>query len=99
MFEVRVELARRGHTIAFPVLVGPKASMFVGDRPSNLEASAESERSRGKVTFLDDVSCRLGGPVRLSVHATLAGEQTGGPSVRVDGTFTATVGTTAAPHP
>ena len=99
MFEVRVALAHRGQSIALPVLVGPTATMFVGDRRSHIEASAESERSRGMATFLADAGCRPGTQVRLSLRATLASEQTGGPSVRVSGTFTGTVGTTPAPHP
>jgi hypothetical protein len=96
-FEVLVSLGRRGHAITFPALVGRTGTMFVGDRRRQLEASAESERSRGKVTILDDVSCRPGTHVRLSVRAALASEETGGPSIRVSGTFTGTVGTTPAP--
>lgn len=97
MFEVRVELARRGHAIVFPALVGRTGTMFVGDRRTQLEASADSERSRGSVTILGNVSCRPGSKVRLSVHATLASEETGGPSIQVRGTFGGTVGTTPAP--
>ena len=97
MFEVLVTLGRRGHTIHFPALVGRTGSMFVGDRRTQLEASADSERSRGRVTILDDVNCRPGSRVRLAVSATLASEEAGGPSVVVRGTFAGGVGTTPAP--
>lgn len=97
MFEVRVALGRRGYRIGFPALVGRTGSMFVGDRRTGLEASAESERSRGSVTILDGMSCRPGSLVRLSVRATLASEEAGGPSIRVSGVFAGAVGTTPAP--
>ena len=97
MFEVRVALGRRGHAIVFPALVGRTGTMFVGDRRTHLEASADSERSRGTVTILDDVSCRPGSRVRLRVRATLASEEAGGSSVRISGVFVGRVGTTPAP--
>jgi hypothetical protein len=97
MFEVLVTLARRGHTIHFPALVGKTGSMFVGDRRTQLEASADSERSRGTVTILDDVSCKPGSRVRVSFRATLASEEAGGPSIQVRGVFDGTVGTKPAP--
>ena len=96
-FEVLLKLGRRGHTIHFPALVGRTGTMFAGDRRKNLEASADSERSRGTVTILDDVSCRPGTRVRVSVRATLASEEAGGPSIRAGGVFAGTVGTTPAP--
>ena len=96
-FEVLVSLGRRGHAMTFPALVGRTGTMFVGDRRRQLEASADSERSRGTVTLLDGVSCRPGARVRFSVRATLASEESGGHSVQVRGTFTGTVGTTPAP--
>jgi hypothetical protein len=94
---VLVSLGRRGHAIVFPALVGRTGTMFVGDRRKQLEASADSERSRGTVTILDDVGCRPGTRVRFSVRATFASEEAGGPSIRVSGTFTGVVGTTPAP--
>ena len=97
MLEVRVSIAHAGHTIRFPVLNGRTATMFVAYPRRQLEASAESERSRGSVTVLDGVSCRPGALVRLAVHTTLAGEQTGTPSIAVRGTFAGVVGTTAGP--
>jgi hypothetical protein len=97
MLEVRVALARRGHRIAFPVLSGRTATMFAADPGKGLEVSADSERSHGTVAILDDVSCRPGSRVRLSVRATLAGEEAGGRSLQVRGTFVGTVGTTPAP--
>jgi hypothetical protein len=97
MFEVLVTLGRRGHTIHFPALVGRTGSMFVGDRRTQLEASADSERSRGTVTILDDVSCKPGSRVQVSFRATLASEEAGGPSIRVSGVFAGTVGTRPAP--
>jgi hypothetical protein len=96
-FEVLVGLGSRGRRIMFPVLIGRSGTMFVAYPRKQLEASADSERSRGTVTILDAVSCRPGSRVRLSVRATLAGEEAGGPSLRVSGTFTGTVGTTPAP--
>ncbi len=95
--EVRLTLARRGRRIAFPTLFGRTATMFVAYPRRQLEASADSERSRGSVTILGDVSCRPGSPVRLSVRTSLASEEAGGPSVQVSGTFVGRVGTTAAP--
>jgi hypothetical protein len=71
--------------------------MFVADRRTRLEASADSERSRGSITVLDDVSCRPGSPVRVSVRATLASEEAGGPAVKVGGTFVGSVSRTPAP--
>jgi hypothetical protein len=97
MLEVRVALGRRGHTVAFPALSGRTATMFAADPGKRLEVSADSERSHGTVAILDDVSCRPGSRVRLSIRATLAGEEAGGPSLRVRGTFIGTVGTTPAP--
>src|SRR5881398_3709366 len=47
MVEIRLSLARRGRTIRFPALVGKTATMFVTYPRKQLEASAESERSRG----------------------------------------------------
>ena len=95
--EVRLSLARRGRAVRFPALVGKTASMFVSQPRKQLEASADSERSRGSLTVLDDVSCTPGSRVRVRIDATLAGEETGTPPVAVHGTFTGTVGTKAAP--
>jgi len=95
--EVRLTLARRGRRIAFPTLSGRTAALFVADPRKNVEASTDSERSRGSLTVLGDVSCRPGSTVRLSVGATLAGEEAGGRSIRVAGTFLGTVGRTPAP--
>jgi hypothetical protein len=97
MFEVLVTLGRRGHVIHFPALVGRTGSMFVGDRRTNLEASADGERSRGTVTILDDVSCKPGSPIRVRFRAMLAGEEAGGTSIGVSGIFEGTVGTKPAP--
>jgi hypothetical protein len=97
MFEVRVALARRGHVVRFPVLVGRSATMFAAYPRRQLEASAESERSRGTATILDDVSCQPGTRVRVSVRATLAGEKAGTPSITVRGTFAGTIGTRPGP--
>jgi hypothetical protein len=97
MFEVLVTLGRRGHVIHFPALVGRTGSMFVGDRRTNLEASADSERSQGTVTILDAVSCKPGSQIRLRFRATLAGEEAGGTSIRVSGIFDGRVGTKPAP--
>jgi hypothetical protein len=95
--EVRVALGRGGHVIVLPTLVGRTGTMFVAYPRRQLEASADSERSRGRVTILDDVNCRPGSRVRLAVSATLASEEAGGPSVVVRGTFAGGVGTTPAP--
>ncbi len=95
--EVRVALGRRGHVIVLPTLVGRTGTMFVAYPRRQLEASADSERSRGRVTILDDVTCWPGSRVRLAVSATLASEEAGGPSVVVRGTFTGRVGTTPGP--
>jgi hypothetical protein len=95
--EVRVALARRGRRISFPTLTGRTASMFAGFPHKQLEASSDSERSRGSLTILDDVSCRPGSRVRLRVSGRLAAEESGGPSVDVAGTFTGVVGTRPAP--
>jgi hypothetical protein len=95
--EVRVSIARRGQRIVFPALVGRTGTMFVGYPRKQLEASADAERSRGALTILGDVTCRPGSPVRLSVRGTLAGEQAGGASIRVSGTFTGRIGTTPGP--
>jgi hypothetical protein len=97
MVEIRLSLARRGRTVHFPVLVGKSTTMFVAYPRKQLEASAESERSKGSLTVLGDVTCRPGSPVRLGIHATLAGEEAGTPSIAVDGTFVGTMGTTPAP--
>jgi len=77
--EFRVDLGRRGYRIALPTLVGRTGTMFVADRRTRLEASTDSERSRGSITILDDVRCRPGSLVRVSVRATLASEEAGGP--------------------
>jgi hypothetical protein len=95
--EIRVTIARRARRIAFPSLSGRKATMFVAYPRRRLEASSDSEHAQGSVTILGDVTCRPGSPVRLSVRATLASEETGGPSVDVHGTFVGRVGTTPAP--
>jgi hypothetical protein len=97
MLEVRVALGRGGHTIVFPALKGRTATMFAADPRQGLEASAESERSHGTISILDDISCRPGSHVRLGIRATLAGEEAGGRSIRISGTFVGTVGTKAAP--
>jgi hypothetical protein len=97
MLEVQVGLAHAGRTIRFPVLSGRTGSMFVAYPRRRLEASTDSERSRGSLTILGDASCRPGSRVRLAVRATLAGEEAGTPSIAVRGTFTGTVGTTPAP--
>ena len=95
--EVRAALARRGRRVAFPTLSGRNASMFAGHPRKQLEASSDSERSRGSLTILDDVSCRPGSRVLLKVSAHLASEESGGPSVDVAGTFSGVVGTRPAP--
>jgi hypothetical protein len=95
--EIRLTLARRGRKVAFPALMGRTGTMFVAYPRKRLEASADSERSRGSITILGDVSCRPGSPVRLSIRAKLASEEAGGPSIRVSGTFVGKVGTAAAP--
>jgi hypothetical protein len=97
MVEIRLSLARHGRTIPFPALTGKTATMFAAYPRKQLEASAESERSRGSLTVLDDVTCRSGSPVRVRIRATLAGEETGTPSITIGGTFAGAVGTTAAP--
>jgi len=97
MLEFRVDLGRRGYRIALPTLVGRTGTMFLADRRSRLEASADSEGSRGSITILDDVSCRPGSPVRVSVRATLASEEAGGAAIKVGGTFVGRVGLTPAP--
>jgi hypothetical protein len=94
--EIRVTIARRGRQIAFPTLSGRTATMFVAYPRRQLEASADSERSRGSVKILADVSCRPGSPVRLSIRARLASEEAG-PSIDARGTIAGSVGTTAAP--
>lgn len=71
--------------------------MFAGHARKQLEASSDSERSRGSLTILDDVSCRPGSRVRLRISAHLASEESGGPSVEVAGTFSGVVGTRPAP--
>jgi len=71
--------------------------MFAGYPRKQLEASSDSERSRGSLTILYEVSCRPGAYVRVRVDAHLAAEESGGPSVDVTGTFTGVVGTRAAP--
>jgi len=95
--EVRVTLGNRGHTIPFPTLVGRTGTMFVAYPRRQLEVSADSERSRGAVTILENVSCRPGSRVRFGVRARLASEEAGGPSIDVRGTFVGSVGKTAAP--
>jgi hypothetical protein len=95
--EIRLAIARRGQTVAFPQLTGRNATMFVGSAPTHLETSAESEGSRGSMVILGDVSCRPGSRVRIRVRAHLASEEAGGRSVEVDGTFVGRVGSTPAP--
>jgi len=97
MVEIRLSVARRGATVAFPTLTGKTGTMFVSQPRTQVEASADSERSRGSLTVLDDVTCRRGSHVRVRIRATLAGEESGTPSITVRGTFTGTVGTTVAP--
>ena len=95
--EIRLTLARRDRRIVLPTLSGRTAAMFVGDPRNELEASTDSERSRGSLTVVGDVNCRPGSTVRLSVDATLASEGAGGRSIRVRGTFLGAVAGTPAP--
>jgi hypothetical protein len=95
--EVRLTDARRGRRITFPVLVGRRATIFVSFPRRHLEASTDSERSRGSLRLLSDVSCRPGWLVRFSVAARIASEYAGGISVYMRGTFTGRVGRTTAP--
>ena len=71
--------------------------MFAGYPRKQLEASSDTELSRGSLTILDDVSCRPRSRVRVKVSVHLAAEESGGPSVDVAGTFTGVVGTRPAP--
>jgi hypothetical protein len=95
--EVRVSIARRGRRIAFPTLSGRTATMFVAYPRRQLEVSTDSERSRGLLTILGDVSCQPGSLVLLVVQARLASEEASGLSINARGTFVGRVGTAAAP--
>jgi hypothetical protein len=95
--ELRVALARGGTTIAMPALVSHRAAIFVSDPRREIEASSDSERSRGRIAILDDASCHAGSHIRVTIDTTLAGEASGTPSVVVHGTFAGVVGTKPAP--
>jgi hypothetical protein len=95
--EVRLKLARKGRRIVFPVLSGRSAEMFVAYPAKGLEASTASERSRGSLAILGNNSCRPGSRVSVSVRATLASEEAGGPSIDVAGLLVGSIEGVPAP--
>ena len=86
---------RRSPRVHFPVGFvwnRPKgAELFVYDRPTKNEASSETEKAKGVVTF-SRVTCRRGQNVVVSASGVLGSEFGDGKPIRVTGTFRGVVG-------
>ena len=87
---ILVPLVRRV-SFRFPLSDSPETTVvFVYDRKTGNEVSSEREASRGRIA-IGPTRCVPGSPVRVSVSGILDSELDKRP-IRVNGTFTATVG-------
>jgi len=96
-WELRAVLAdvAAGQRIHFPTSIVDAhphgALLFVAQRRPLIEASTNEEEASGWLSF-SQASCLRGATVAFTVHAVLGSELFEGRKVRVDGTFTGTVG-------
>jgi hypothetical protein len=74
------------------------ALLFAFQRRPVIEASSAEEEASGSLVFTQ-ASCAIGGTVSFTVHAVLGSELFEGTKVRVNGTFTGTVGEEPPTHP
>jgi hypothetical protein len=87
--------AKAGHRIRFPSDITFKqphgALLFAYQAKPLIEASTNEEEASGSMVF-SQASCEIGMTVAFTVHAVLGSELFEGAKVRVNGTFSGTVG-------